>query len=178
MANATIIEQVELTVSGRAENTIAGMTEGAANVAADDVYDGNYIRVRSGDPWICVVGSDESVGPTLTYYGPNGEEIAIEWQDNQITVKTEQVPAGEIRRDDDVQHPESGDWVKLRKIADGTRGTRTAAGERKSRQITFYFEADSSGDYLAEFDSYVEIPGEDPVAGTPKHPLIWRRVRD
>ncbi|KWX22317.1 hypothetical protein AFM11_21025 [Mycolicibacterium wolinskyi] len=152
-------------------------TEGSVNVAADEIWDGNYIRARANDPWMRVVDSDDSVGPEITYYGPNDQEITVEWQDNQIAVRTELAPADEIRPDDDVQHPQTGEWVKLHKIAEGTLGTRSAAGERKSRQITFYYEEDSSG-LPGEFDSYVEILGEEPVSGTPKKALIWRRVRD
>jgi hypothetical protein len=176
--------------------------EGSQGVDPQTVMVGNYIRTRPEEPWMKVIEIDEFINPegvqigrrrggqhgpafitpaapepTMTFYGPDDEEITWPIEDMQIDVKTERVPADQIRKDDTVQHPESGDWVTLYNIAPGELGTRTAAVQRKSLTLTFYYEEDSSGN-AGEFDSYIEIPGEEPALRTPKNPFIWRLVRD
>lgn len=62
-------------------------------------------------------------------------------------------------------------------IATETTGTRTAVSQRKSMMLTLSYEKDSSG-HPGEFDSYIEITGEEQVLGTPKNAFIWRLARE
>lgn len=89
------------------------------------------------------------------------------------TDDTEELPPDAIHENDVIRHPETGEWVTVRAITEGSLGSRGQQGTTKSA-VYYFLYTDSSEGVL----SIVDIPGEKPALRRPVNPVIVRKPRE
>lgn len=170
---------------------------GAGKLHPTMIRTGNFIRTHPDGPWKKVLSvrdgqiqvgrqgrsgtplgppsiTPSQLEPSVVFDLEGGEEI------NQPTVeelsaKTQKVPANEVGTGDVIQNPENDAWVSVTKILDGELGRKHADGHDKSG--THFFTGDDFEGAEHNFDSYLTTAYSDPAV-PPRNEVIVRVVRE